>query len=167
MRINKTHRNKALEELFNRRRILRSKKDEYSATELEKVDRELSEMCSEENYKIIKEACVGATCEEGGMSAGKLWQLKKKLRGIIAEPPTAMLDEHGNLVTSNQAIEELTVKMYEDRLKSLKIREELRMHKLKREKVCDKRLKEAQKNVTQDWNMKNLELVLRQLKRVG
>ena len=82
-------------------------------------------MCSEENYKIIREACVGAPCEEGGISAGKLWQLKKKFKGIIAENPTAMLDEHGNLVTSNQAIEELTIKMYEDGLKSLKIREEL------------------------------------------
>ena len=74
------------------------------------------------------------------MSAGKLWQLKKKLRGIIAEPPSAMLDGHENIITSNHAIEELTVKMYEDRLKSLKIREELRMHKVKRENVCDERL---------------------------
>ena len=45
-----------------------------------------------------------------------------------------MLDGHGNLITSNHAIEELTVKMYEDRLKSLKIREELRMPK-RREKM--------------------------------
>ena len=90
----------------------------------------MSEMCSEENYKLIKEACAGSTCEEGGMPAGKLWQLKKKLRGIISEPPTAMLDDHGNLVTSSHAIEELTIKMYEDRLKSLKIRDDLRLHKL-------------------------------------
>ena len=51
-----------------------------------------------------------------------------------------MLDGHGNLITSNHAIEELTVKMYEDRLKSLKIREELRMRKVNRENVCDERL---------------------------
>ena len=121
-------------------------------------------MCAEENYKIIKEACKGTTCEEGGMSAGKLWQLKKKLRGIIAEPPSAMLDGHGNLITSSHAIEELTVKMYEDRLKSLKIREELRMHKLQRENVCDERLKKAQENITQDWTLADLELVLIQLK---
>ena len=121
-------------------------------------------MCAEENYKIIKEACKGTTCEEGGMSAGKLWQLKKKLRGIIAEPPSAMLDGHGNLITSSHAIEELTVKMYEDRLKSLKIREELKMHKLQRENVCDERLKKAQENITQDWTLADLELVLIQLK---
>ena len=139
-------------------------KDEHSAKELDKVNTNLSEMCSEENYKVIKEACEGATCEEGGMPSGKLCQLKKKLGGIIAEPPTAMLDEHGNLIKSNNAIEELTIKMYEDRLKSLKIREELRMHKLQRESTCGKRLKEAQENITPDWSMEDLNLVLKQLK---
>ena len=64
------------------------------------------------------------------MLPGKLWQLKKKLRGIISEPTTAMLDDHGNLVTSTHAIEELTIKMYEDRLKALKIRDDLKLHKL-------------------------------------
>ena len=164
MKINGTHKNKALDELFNTRRILRTMKDEHSAKELDKVNTNLSEMCSEENYKVIKEACEGATCEEGGMPSGKLCQLKKKLGGIIAEPPTAMLDEHGNLIKSNNAIEELTIKMYEDRLKSLKIREELRMHKLQRESTCDKRLKEAQENITPDWSMEDLNLVLKQLK---
>ena len=61
VRINKTHKNKALEDLFNRRRILRSKKDAESQTELQKVDQTLSELCSEENYKLIKEACEGNT----------------------------------------------------------------------------------------------------------
>ena len=49
----------------------------HSAKELDKVNTYLSEMCSEENYKVIKEACEGATCEEGGMPSGKLCQLRK------------------------------------------------------------------------------------------
>ena len=75
-----------------------------------------------------------------------------------------MLDDHGNLVTSTHAIEELTIKMYEDRLKALKMRDDLKLHKLQRKNICDQRLKEAQDNVTQDWIMEDLELVLRQLK---
>ena len=73
-------------------------------------------MCAEDNLKLIKEACGGVTCEEGGMNAGKLWQLKKKLKGIVRQPPTAMLDQHGNLVTTNKAVEELTLEMYQNRL---------------------------------------------------
>ena len=106
----------------------------------------------------------GVTCEEGGMSAGKLWQLKKKLRGIITQPPTAMLDQYGNLVTTNKAVEDLTLQMYQDRLKALEIKENLKLHKIQQEGVCDERLKEAQKNKTPEWNMDDLEVVLKQLK---
>ena len=66
-------------------------------------------MCEEENAKIIKEACGGLTCDTGGINVGKLWQLKKKLKGILNDPPTAMLDLHGNLVTSSKALDELTL----------------------------------------------------------
>ena len=45
---------------------------------LEVVDRQLSEMCAEENARIIEDACGGLTCETGGINVGKLWQLKKK-----------------------------------------------------------------------------------------
>ena len=79
IRIKQTKQNKALEDLFNRRRILRTKKDEQSVHALEEVEKELAEMCAEENAKIIKEACGGLTCDTGGINVGKLWQLKKKI----------------------------------------------------------------------------------------
>ena len=42
------------------------------------------------------DACGGLTCESGGINMGKLWKLKKKLKGILSEPATAMVDMHGN-----------------------------------------------------------------------
>ena len=80
------------------------------------------------------------------MNPAKFWKSNKKLRGIINEPPSAMLDQYGNLVTSSSAIEELTVKMYEERLKTLQIREDLKLHKMQRERLCDERLEQAQAN---------------------
>ena len=68
------------------------------------------------------------------------------MKGVISEPPTAMLDQYGNLVTSSSAVQELTVKMYEERLRALQIREELKMHKMQRERLCDDRLEQAQAN---------------------
>ena len=118
VRIKGTQQNRALENLFNQRRILRNKTDEASAKALDKVNAKLSELCAEDNLKLIQEACKGMSCEEGGMNPAKFWKLKKKLRGIISEPPTAM--QYGNLVTSSSAIEELTVKMYEEGLKAHK-----------------------------------------------
>ena len=165
IRIKGTKRNQALEELFNKRRILRNKKDEESIEKLKEVENKLAEICAEDNVKIIKESCKGLTCEDGGLNAGRLWQLKRKLRGIYNDPPTAMYDEKGNLVTSNKAIEELTIKMYEDRLKALKIKDELKLHKLQRENLFDERIEEAQQRITPDWTMTDLEVVLNQLKK--
>ena len=161
IRIRDTYRNKALQELFNKRRILRTKKDDESCEALEKVEKQLSDMCAEDNLKLIKEACGNVPSEDGGMKAGKLWQLKKKLRGMISEPPTAMLDQHGNLVTTNKAIEELTLKMYGERLKALQIKDELKVHKMQRENLCDQQLKKAQSIITPEWNIEDLEIVLK------
>ena len=90
--------------------------------------------------------------------------LKKKIRGIFNEPPTAMLDSHGNLVTSSKSLEELTLKTYTDRLKTLKIKEDLRLYQMQREHVCEQRLEEARQNITPEWNMSDLDTVLTQLK---
>ena len=153
-----------MEDLFNKRRILRTKTDESSIESLKTVNEALSNMCSDQNAKLIKEACQGLSCQNGGVNAGRLWSLKKKLRGIINEPPTALLDQHGNLVTGSKALGDLTLKMFQERLKSLQIKEDLNMHKVQRESLCKRNLKEAQANKTPDWKMNDLELVLKQLK---
>ena len=43
-------------------------------------------------------------CEEGGTHSGKLWKLKKILCPKLRDPPTAMKDKHGNLVTAPDLI---------------------------------------------------------------
>ena len=98
------------------------------------------------------------------MNPGKLWQLKKKLRGIVNEPPSALLDEHGNLVTSSRALEELSLNMYKERLKSLQIIEELKVYKVQRDNLYKEKLMEAQYIKTLDWTKEDLEIVLKQLK---
>ena len=110
--------NKQIEDLLNKRRILRTKEDVKSVEELRSIEKKLSEMCAEDNYQIIQEACAGLSCEQGGVNAGKLWKLKRRLRGIVTEPLTAMLDSGGNLETTNSVIEELTTQMYTERLKA-------------------------------------------------
>ena len=138
VRIKQPKKNKEIEELFRKRTILRTKKDHSSQKALEAVEEKLSDMCAEENLKIIKEACGKLSCETGGLNVGNLWQLKKKLRGRYNEPPTAMNDEHGNLVTGAKALEELTIKTYIDRLKALNIKKGLEVHQMKKGRNCVK-----------------------------
>ena len=90
IRVNsKNRRNIELEELFNHRRILRSKKDNISFKKLKQVEEKLANICAEDNAKIIEDACTDLTCEEGGVNAGKLWKLKKRLKGIAQDPQSA------------------------------------------------------------------------------
>ena len=164
IRIKGTKRNMHLEQLFEKRRILRTKRDEISVASLKEIDQELAELCAKENMKIINEACKGLSCENGGVNGRKMWQLKKRLKGIVSEPPAAMIDEKGNIVTSNAALENLILKQYEERLKTLEMKHELKVHKVQREKLCDERLENAQRTKTPEWTIEQLDIVLKQLK---
>ena len=59
VRVKGTQQNKSLENLFNQRRILRNKNYEASIEALDKVNAKLSELCAEDNLKLIQEACKG------------------------------------------------------------------------------------------------------------
>ena len=101
--------NKALEELFEKRNLLRTKSDPESRDALEQVEEELASKCAEDNKEKIKEELSGMKCDEGGINPGKLWNLRKKLFPKSRDPPTAMLDSSGNLVTSEVEIEKIAI----------------------------------------------------------
>ena len=164
IRIKKSKRNVELEELFKKRRILKNKKDVASVYMLKNVEAKLSEICADDNLKIITDACEGLTCEEEGVNAEKLWKLKKQLRGILQEPPTAMIDPNGNLVTTNKALENLSLQLYKERLTGHEIKEGLSLHRVQREQLFEQRLKEAQTNKTPDWTEDDVNTALNQLK---
>ena len=71
--------NSEIVQLFEKRRILRSKDDQTSKDELEKVEEELADKCAKDNYDKIMEEIKDIDCEEGGVHSGKLWSLKRKL----------------------------------------------------------------------------------------
>ena len=114
--------------------------------------------------RIIEEACKDVSCEDGGINSKKMWQLKKRLKGISSEPPSAMVDAHGNLVTTRAGLEDLVIEKYQERLKTLDIKKGLEVHQVQQEKLCEERLEEARNNRTQEWTMLELECVLRKLK---
>ena len=62
-----------------------------------------------------------------------------------------MIDPNGNLVTTNQVLENLSLQLYKERLPGHEIKEGLSLHKVQRELLFEKRLKEAQLNKTPDW----------------
>ena len=88
----------------------------------------------------------------------------KKLFPKSRDPPTAMLDAYGNLVTSQEGIEEEAIKTYKYRLENRPIREDLEDLKNIKDELCDLRLQLARSKYTPDWTMSQLEIVLKSLK---
>jgi len=153
-----------LDKLFEARRTLKTKKDKTSCDELNRVEEMLAMECAEQNTKIVKEACDGIACDNGGIKMHNMWKMKKKLRRTYCEPPAAMVDEYGNVVTDKKGIENIVIKRFEERLTPLTMKEDLVMHKVQREDLCSQRLEKARKNITPDWTPRELECVLKQLK---
>ena len=83
-------------------------------------------------------------CDEGGINSGKLWRLKYKLSPRCRDPPTAVLNEEGKLVTNAKEIEKLSLKVFKNRLKNRNIEDNL--VEMKKEKMCEMRLKSAKNN---------------------
>ena len=98
--------------LFKMRRVLRSKSDKESKNKLEEVESKLAEKCALDNYTKITEETKDIECDEGGFNSGMFWKLKKKLLLRPPDPPTAMLDEAGNLITSAVGVAKLSVEHY-------------------------------------------------------
>ena len=107
------------------RKILRNKTDEASKAELEKVEHALAEKCAKSNYDKIMDEIKDIDCEDGGVNIGNLWKLKRKLSPKCRDPPTAMMDGDGNLVTSPHLIESLALETFSRRLKNRPMKKEL------------------------------------------
>ena len=134
--------NSELVKLFNKRRTLRTKSDEDSKKELLKVEADLADKCAKDNYIKIKEELKDIECEDGGMNAGsgRLWQLKKKLNPRGRDPPTAMLDNKGNLMTSTAGIANLATENFKKVLENREIKRDLKHMQIDKEELADHRI---------------------------
>ena len=57
---------------------------------------------SEDMYKKIKDELKGMSCEDGGWNPGHLWKLKTKISPRPVDPPTAIENSNGILLTDQQ-----------------------------------------------------------------
>ena len=136
------------EKLYEKWRNLQQKDDKESKEELEQIEKELAEKIKE-NAKKIDEEAGKYNCEDGGFHSGKLWNLKKHLFPKHRDPPTAMVDDSGNLVTSKEEINELALKkLGVERLKNKPMKKELEEMRQMKEKLCEDNIKKAKSNKT-------------------
>ena len=66
-----------LEELYGKRRVLRSKTDDKSMEELEALEDNLAATYSESKAKKIRDELKAVNWEDGGFNPGKFWKLER------------------------------------------------------------------------------------------
>ena len=156
--------NKELERLYDKRRILRSQKNDLAKKELATVEKELADKYGEQMYKYIKEEIECIDSEDGGFNSGKLWKLKKKLSPSNFDPPTAMKDSDGNLLTTEEDIVDEATKHYLKVFNDKPMEESVQHLRSQREELCMKRLEVARNNKTPPWTCEDVKFVLKNLK---
>ena len=152
------------EMLYNKRRELKNKVDTKSKDDLEEVNEEIARL-SQEKFNKMKEEINGNKRDSTALNPMKMWKLKKTLFPRAREPPAAVLDSKGNLLTNNELIEERAIEVYKERLEGNKINNSLEDLEKIENKLCEIRLKNCKNNKTEPWSMENLRLVLKQLKQ--
>ena len=129
------------------------------------VENELGAKYSEVMFeKIMLEVKGMEENEDGGFNPGKLWKLKKKLSPKANEPPTAMLNSEGKIITSEEDIKLEAIKHYTNVFKERQINSNLEDLKEGCEILCRKRLEIAAKNKTPPWTVDDVKDVLKSLK---
>ena len=84
----------------------------------------------------------------------------------MRDPPTAMKDSKGNLVTEPDLIKEMAINAHVvERLSSRPMTSELTELKNMKEKLCATRLKIAAHKKTRPWSLKDIDVVLKGLKK--
>ena len=152
------------EQLYKKLRELKNNDDENSRKEIKVIEEEIAEHI-EENYRKIQNELKPMESNDGDLKPNKLWQLKKKLCPNSRDPPSAMLDSQGNLLTSVKAIEDRALEVYSKRLKPNEMKDDLLEYESDTNKMCETRMKLCQLNKTEPWDEEDLKIVLTELKK--
>ena len=85
------------------------------------------------------------------INAQRFWRLNKKLFPKSRDPPSAMLDQYENLLTTQETIEARALQVYSERLMPNQMKEHLKSLEDVENKLCEIRLKLLKKVKSDPW----------------
>ena len=131
---------------------------------LEEVELRIYKQISEKNVKIVTEHLAKLDSFDGKFNQLGMWKIKSKLFPRPRDPPTAKKDEYGNLITAPQALKNLYLSTYRNRLEHRKINERYEnLRKLKSD-LWELRFESLKLKQTMPWTLSDLEKATKSLK---
>ena len=150
------------EKLYNELRELKGKDDPESVDKLKKVIEAIAKE-AELKYMTVVNELKKMKPDGGKINAQAFWKLKKKVCPKSKDPPAAMVDREGNLLTTKDAIESRAIEVYTERLTANEIKPHLKSYEEVENKLCDARLKLSKLNKTDPWTLDDLNAAIKDL----
>ena len=120
---------------------------------------------ADENRKIIVDNFKQFSENPEQINMQNMWKLNKKLwpkAGISL--PTAKRNHRGKIVSAPGEIKKLLGKEYKDRLRSRPVRPDLEAMKIRKKTIFQMKLKLAGKRKSKEWELKDLEQAIGNMK---
>ena len=141
------------------------RKEKYNIEDkISAVHVEIAEECSKEYADKIKLHVESISSLEGKFNRNNMWKLKKKILPRTVDKASSKKDKNGNLVTHPIKIKQVYIDYYKDLFKHKDILPNLQKYKLLQDELFELRMKSCKENISAEWNMKQLEKVLKDLK---
>ena len=159
-----------MEDRKSLKQMLAMCEDAFSCAKYQEQIYEIDEMiaseCSEENYLKIMENFGKIGHQQDCMNTTGMWGVLKKVFPKNTQPPIiAKRDFSGQIITNQETLEKLYLETYRVRLRQRPIKAEyLELKKLK-ESLFNLRLKLAKLTKSEPWSDKQLDNVLKCLKK--
>ena len=113
---------------------------------------------------MIKEQISSFQIGDGSFSQVGLWKLRKKLLPRQSDPPMGKKDLEGNLITGTEALKELYISTYVERLKHREIKPEFQdIYQLK-SVLWDERFKNIKCVKSSPWTISDIKAMTKKLK---
>ena len=133
--------------------------------ELSNLEDQIADIISEEEKDkamLFKQFCS----ESNSVNICEMWKLKKSIWPKKQESlPTGKLNNQGHMVTDTEELKELYLNEFKERLRSRPSHPEfIEIHNFK-EAIFKLKLEKAKTNISSDWTMHELEVVLKDIKK--
>ena len=137
---------------------------ESALKELKDVEDQIVEIEASKNTDTVKEHIETLETLDGNFSQMGMWKLKQKLCPVAVDPPMAKLDDKGNLITSPEALKQLYIETYRNRLSHRIMKPEYNDIFLLKTELWMSRLSTIKTVKTNHWECEKLDAVLKGLK---
>ena len=133
-------------------------------SQIKEAENRISVVAADRNRKIIDEHSKLLIGEDGLFSVLGAWKLKKKLFPNCTDDRNAVNDVYGNLITDPCGIKTIMREEFTFRLRNRMIDKEFDEIKEFKEYLCNLRLKLTKSCDYIEWNIEDVDMVLRKLK---